>query len=399
MLKATDHLLLRTGFGLTASQRKVARREGFEATLSRLFQEMAVNVEPLTSPPINPLPDLALPVTLLTFGRGLTWWLSNMAKTPSPLSERLTLFWHRHFATSGAKVFRPGWMFEQNLTFRRHGQGRFSELLAQMMKDKALLRWLDADKNKIDKPNENLGRELMELFTLGRGNYSERDVKELAKLTTGKPAGPLYLLGHKGETSFQEFTEVLALHPATGRRIISALWEDFVATPIPADELKRLLGVWKRSRGHVSVTLRALLRSPEFLSSKRQRVLTPVEYLVTCSRMLGVDSFRMKVAERLERAGELLFFPPNVKGWESGPAIIHPSSLQSRLEIAQSLVGELPKEHFALVGLGRSPNRAAFLETLSGGQIQAQTVKNHLSGLDARESLLLGLTSPDLWTC
>lgn len=399
MLEPTDHLLLRTGFGLTSKDRKVARQQGFDETLNRLFRDLGPHTEPRTSPPINPLPDFALPVTLLTFGRGLTWWLGNMVTTSSPLSERLTLFWHRHFATSGAKVFRPGWMFEQNLTFRRYGHGRFSALLSQMMKDKALLRWLDADKNNPEKPNENLGRELMELFTLGRENYSERDVKELAKLTTGKPAGPLYLLGKKGETTLEEFVEELALHRDTAQRVITSLWEDFVAVPLPVDELQRLVGVWQRSRGHIAVTLRAILRSTQFQSAHRQRVLTPVEYLVTCARMLEIQSFSMEVAGRLERAGELLFFPPNVKGWQGGTAIIHPSSLQCRLEMAQDLVAKLSDKHFALLGLDRTSDKASFLETLSGGQLQASTLRKHLVGLDKRESLLLGLTSPDLWTC
>ena len=113
-----DHLLRRTGFGATPSERKRAHRLGYEKTVREILQKTN-DYQPAEAPPSTPLPPIVLPATLLNFGQGVLWWLRTLTNSTSPLNERLTLFWHRHFATSGSKVFNPGWMFEQNQTFRR----------------------------------------------------------------------------------------------------------------------------------------------------------------------------------------------------------------------------------------------------------------------------------------
>ena len=285
-----EHLLRRTGFCCTPAQRKQAHREGYEATVESILQRsLAYRLQ--EGPPPVVAPALVLPVTFLTFAEGILWWMRTLARTVSPLNERLTLFWHRHFATSGAKVFRPGWMFQQNQTFREYGMGSFSELLGQMVKDPALLKWLDADDNPADHPNENLARELMELFTLGIGHFTEHDVKELAKLTTGKrltfggrtPAqpkgaytGPVSLLGFKGQTDLTETASRLAVHEATAKRLVDLLWSDFVAGSLAAGERAQLAALWSKTRGNVAVVLRRIFHSPSFFCAPRQRVLSPI---------------------------------------------------------------------------------------------------------------------------
>jgi len=407
-----DHLLRRTGFGVTPLERKRAHRQGYRETVREIVRSLC-SYRLAEEPPDTPVPPVVIPVTLLTFGRGVQWWLRTMTQTTSPLSERLTLFWHRHFATSGQKVFRPGWMFQQNKAFRTHGTGAFTELLGEMVEDPALLLWLDAHNNPAETPNENFARELLELFSLGAGNYTERDVKQLAKLTTGKRvvfggriadepkgeyAGPVEVLGHKGQLKLKAMAQKLAVHPATAKRLVRHLWDDLAAGPLPEPEHERLQQLWLESRGNITVTVREILLSPHFFEAPRQRVVSPVEYWVTCSRLLGRADYELDDVGFLEQAGEQLFFPPSVKGWDLGTAQIHPAALYTRLEIAHRVVSRLPDDHFALKGLQQSPDPSRYLSYLSGGQIQTTTLPKNLADYEPREALLLALASPDMWT-
>ena len=406
-----DHYLRRTGFGVTAEERRLGHSLGYQKLVERTLRN-ALTYRLEEKPPLTPAPALVVPVTLVTFGQGVSWWFNTMARSSSPLAERMTMFWHRHFATSGQKVFRPGWMFAQNLTFRSHGIGPFADLLKAMLADPALLSWLDAHNNPADNPNENLARELLELFTLGRGNYSERDVKQLAKLTTGRRVafggrpvenpqdvyrGPVSVLGHKGQFSLREMASKLAVHPATARRSVELLWEDFAACPLPEALASKWSRLWSESRGNVAVVLREMFLSEEFFSAPFQRVSSPVEYWVGCARMLKWENFSLEDSGTLNRAGELLFFPPSVKGWDLGEALIHPAAVQTRPEIADTIVSSLHDQHFALQGLARTPDRHRYLEHLSGGQIQGSTLPDKLDRFSPREALLLGLASPDMW--
>lgn len=406
-----DHLLRRTGFCCLPHERKAAHRAGYRATVNRLFQS-ALEYKLEETPPAVLAPAIVLPVTLYTFAEGILWWMRTLSRTKSPLNERLALFWHRHFATSGAKVFRPGWMFKQNQVFREHGAGSFTGLLQAMVHDPALLTWLDADDNSADHPNENFARELLELFTVGIGRYTERDVKELAKLTTGKRvtldgrapvrprgeySGPVAVLGRQGQLNLSEVAAQLAVNPNTAHRLVALLWEDFVAGPIPPTQHSRLSALWVKSRGNVAVVLREIFLSDSFQVAPRQRVVSPVEFWVACSRLLDTADFRLDDVKQLEQAGEQLFFPSSVKGWDKGLALIHPAALETRLTIAQRVVDRLPDQHFALRGIAATSNRAGFLSTITGGQVRPATLPGNLNAFTARNALILALASPDMW--
>ena len=177
------------------------------------------------------------------------WWLYRMLFTPDPLTERLTLVWHNHFATSQLKVDDVEAMRRQNETFRRHARGPFGDLLRAMLRDPALLVWLDAPSNRKGKPNENLARELMELFTLGVGQFSERDVKEVARALTGRTVvhgryavrpdwhddAPKTFLGKDGRFDGDKVADILLQHPATARRLAWRLCQSFLGESV-ADE-------------------------------------------------------------------------------------------------------------------------------------------------------------------
>ena len=174
------------------------------------------------------------------------WWLYQMLLTPDPLIERLTLVWHNHFATSQLKVEDVEAMRRQNETFRRHARGPFGDLLRAMLCDLALLAWLDAPSNRKGKPNENLARELMELFTLGIGQFSERDVKEVARALTGRTVvhgryavrpewhddSPKTILGKNDRFDGDKVADLLLQHPATAQRLAWRLCQTFLGESV-----------------------------------------------------------------------------------------------------------------------------------------------------------------------
>ena len=200
----------------STSKRTVAQRDGVPAD----FAQMADIIGSAAVAANNP-------------DRLKAWWVYRMLFSPDPLTERLALMWHNHFATSNVKVDDVALMRQQNDIFREQGRAKFGELLRRVVKHPALLVWLDAQANRKEHPNENLARELMELFTLGVGHYTEQDVKEAARALTGWTVTrgefrevPQYhddgiktILGHTGKFNGDDLLDILLDHPATARRI------------------------------------------------------------------------------------------------------------------------------------------------------------------------------------
>src|SRR5580693_8146746 len=211
------------------------------------------------------------------------WWLFRMLFTPDPLTERLTLVWHNHFATSQLKVEDVEAMRRQNETFRRHGRGPFGDLLRAMLCDPALLKWLDASSNRTGKPNENLARELMELFTLGVGQFSECDVKEVARALTGRTVvqsryavrpdwhddTPQTILGKTDHFDGDKIADLLLQQPATARRLAWRLCQAFLGESVVDDLAVSELAERLRADGlHVGRAVELILRSELFFSKR-----------------------------------------------------------------------------------------------------------------------------------
>ena len=232
------------------------------------------------------------------------WWLFRMLFTPDPLTERLTLVWHNHFATSQLKVEDVDAMRRQNETFRRHARGPFGDLLRAMLRDPALLSWLDAPSNRKGKPNENLARELMELFTLGVGQFSEGDVKEAARALTGRTVadgafleyaanhdpGEKTILGHPGNWAGSDLIRLLLEHPATARRLAGRLCETFMGEEsVRSAGLDELAERSARHRLDIGWAVETILRSRAFFATANigTRVVGPVEFVVGAVRALG----------------------------------------------------------------------------------------------------------------
>ena len=277
------------------------------------------------------------------------WWLREMLLTPSPLTERMTLFWHNHFATSQQKVRLTQLMYRQNALLRREALGNFATLLHAVAKDPAMLIYLDNAGSRRQAPNENFAREVMELFTLGEGHYGEHDVKEAARAFTGwsldrdtgeftyrrmwHDYGDKTVLGKSGRFDGDEVLDILLARPETAQFIAAKLWREFVSPTPEPKEVARWAGVFRDARYEVKPLLRAALTSDAFWSAENRAVLikSPVDLVVGTLRTFGIHPFDLRPAVFACAAlGQNPFSPPNVKGWPGGDAWINSATLLGR---------------------------------------------------------------------
>jgi len=284
------------------------------------------------------------------------WWFRVMLSTDSPLTERMTLFWHNHFTSSLQKVKRGTLLFEQNALFREHAVGNFADLLRAIVRDPAMLVYLDVHQSERDNPNENFARELMELFTLGEGHYTENDIKEAARAFTGwrfirrhgaleyserrHDDGIKTVLGHTGRFAADDIVEILLQEERTAELIVEKLWYHFVSPESTHSRIRELADLFRSSDYELAPVLRAMFTAPEFLNdgNRGSLVKSPVELLVGTSRILNVAHDELRPLVRLARQlGQNIFDPPNVKGWPGGIAWITTNSLLQRQSILRRL--------------------------------------------------------------
>ena len=291
------------------------------------------------------------------------WWLQRMARGPRPFQEKMVLFWHGHFATSIEKVRNPYFMWRQNELFRRLATENWQHLLTEAGKDPAMLIWLDQAQSRRDHPNENFAREVMELFTLGEGHYTEHDIAEAARALTGwslEPSEQKYIyrprihddgdktfLGRTGNFDGDDVIETIVAQPQAAKFITAKLWNYF-AGQMPSPELNGALAdVFRTNGNNFKPFLRALFRSEEFYGDNivRNQVKSPVQWLIGSVRMLECELPPPIVSWGMVRQlGQDLFAPPNVKGWDGGVTWITTNTLLTRYNDAQSLVeGTVPQ--------------------------------------------------------
>jgi uncharacterized protein (DUF1800 family) len=367
-------------------------------------------------------------------------WVYRLIHSPHPLGERMTLFWHDHFATSQAKVQNVRLMQRQVAVFRRHALGRFGVLLDEMARDPAMLVWLDATSNRRGNPNENLAREIFELFSLGVGNYTEEDIKQAARALTGwsvageeaafDPAahddGEKTIFGQTGRWNAGDVVRLALMQPACARFLVRKLFRAFVSeTAEPTDAMLAPLADGFRLRNYdVAWLLKTMLSSWAFYSAAvmRQCVKSPVGYLVGTARSFGGGASPREVAEALRELDQELFFPPSVKGWDGGTDWIDPAALRVRqnlaydltsgsggaercdpahLAVAQNLRGEDETLRFflrLLLQVDDHPARSELIETLRrerGRHTQARRSSRAIDGYLARAAAHLVMSLPD----
>lgn len=284
------------------------------------------------------------------------WWLDRMVVSRTA-GERLTWFWHGHFATSNQKVRNAAWMLAQNQTQRRLALGRFGDLAQAMIVDTAMIRWLDGQKNRKGSPNENLAREFMELFTLGIGHYQEADVAQGARCLTGWvlredaatfqrrrfDTGSKTVLGKTGDFGAKDFAQLTLAQPASAGFVIGRLWFRLVsATPPDAATVARLTAAYGSNRD-VKSLLTAIVGEAAFRDPAASLVKQPVEWAVGLLRALGVrpgklaEKEQTKLLAGLRGMGQLPYRPPSVGGWPAGASWLTTSAGVTRLQLAQQL--------------------------------------------------------------
>ncbi|MDA1194905.1 MAG: DUF1800 domain-containing protein [Planctomycetota bacterium] len=345
---AIAHLLRRAGFGPALATWATWSTLTYDDAVDRVLAELEA------PPPVDPTG-----FDPYDLGTSQQLWLERMLHAPAGLAEKLTLFWHGHFATSDAKVNDPQALWNQYTLLRTHGAGSFRELVLGISRDVAMIRWLDGNANRSGHPNENYGRELQELFTLGIGNYTEQDIREVARAFTGwgsrkhtfvfRPefhdAGSKTIHGQTGTFGGEEVIDILVAQPACAR-FLATKFLRFFSHPEPTTEEVEALATEMRANGlSTRATLATILRAPAFRQPARQRALvkSPVEFCIAALRAVGAETVPAVVPEALARMGQVLFYPPSVKGWPEGRAWMSSVGIVERLRAAQ-IISVLPAE-------------------------------------------------------
>jgi Protein of unknown function (DUF1800) len=400
-LRRVVHLHRRAGFSATWEELRRDLADGPQAAVDRLLGGTARSCGvPVDFDRIaGLLAERALAAPEPSRLKG--WWVYRMLFGPDPLGERLTLMWHDHFATSNLKVDDLAAMHRQNEALRSLGRGPFGRLLRTMLRDPALLIWLDAPDNTRVRPNENLARELMELFTLGVGHYTESDVKESARALTGwriaggearlvplrHDPGPETILGRTDSYDAGRLADLLLEQPATADRLAWRLCREFLGETAASPVAVAALAEGLRARDlDVGWAVATILRSRTFFSEAnlRDRVASPVEFVIGSVRALELFDPAPStplLAEWCGRLGQDLFYPPNVGGWPEGRSWITTRSAIGRANFAAALVdgegvglsgspdlGVLAKQH------GRAEDPAFFPMLLLGSDRPAVPV-------------------------
>ncbi len=361
------HLLARAGFGGTPQEVEKLRALGADRAVASLVEYARQPALDLP-PPAPPGPPEAVNLSKLSFeerqkvqqarrreqqqhiARVRQWWAERMLKSPRPLEEKLTLFWHGHFASEYRTVQNGRAMLAQNELFRTHAAGNFGKLLHAVVHDPAMLRYLDNNRNARGRPNENLAREIMELFTMGVDQgYTEADIKEGARALTGHTfdprtweyrynarahdGGAKTIFGQTGKFDGDQFVDLILEQPATARFIAKKLFVFFVHDdPAPA-VIDRLAVVLRANDYELAPMLTELFRSEEFYSTRSlgTQIKSPVQLAVGTARALGVRDIEPQfVVTAAQSLGQELFGPPNVKGWDGGRAWVNSNTVVAR---------------------------------------------------------------------
>ena len=378
------HLYRRAGFGARPEELDAAVARGYRATVDRLLDVTAPDpgVATMADPTFfNVYADF---MTVrrhrrLQANRMMLWWLNRMIAATNPLPEKLTLFWHDHFATSLQKVKAPELMFRQNQLFRAMGAGRFEPLAQAVAKDAAMMVWLDSNSNQRASPNENFARELFELFTLGEGNYSETDVKAAARAFTGWRVSPRTqhfafaprlhdddpkaLFGETRSFGGEDVVRLATAQPACARFVTAKVWSHFCRPAGPDDPIVTELTEAFAPDLDMRALLRAIFLHPEFDSpaTRTGLVKQPIEWVAGALRALGRGADGIDLLRALRRLGQEPLLPPSVGGWPANGYWLSTASSLGRVRFAESLVRDADVTPVSSVSREARPAAAARL--------------------------------------
>jgi uncharacterized protein (DUF1800 family) len=418
------HLLRRATFGFGADEVENALSAGFAKTVDRLLES-----PPQAPPAFGDAAD-ASRFARLNAPQLVQWWINHILTTPTPFAERMTLYWHGHFTSDYRKVgLQTPFIYWQNLTWRAMALTDLRSMLMRVTSDPAMLRYLDLGTSTGSSPNENYSRELMELFTMGPGAYSEDDVRAGAKALAGwtfpQPDGSVDITldpknnvtrkygtysrpmvgvfnpkrAYNGQVTFLKKTakfdtqmvldQILA-QPATAPFVVTRLLQHFAGNNPSKAWVTRLADQFRKSRWDVKTLIRGIFTSPEFVSAQSYRALvrSPIEYMVSASKALGADAATATklIASSSQNMGQVLFDPPDVGGWPNNEAWISSNSVIARVNFATALVNAVKQP-------------PAFDESAIGHQLEGvlspQTATAINQASDDRSRWFLLLASPE----
>jgi uncharacterized protein (DUF1800 family) len=368
------HLLRRATFGYTPAQLESALSAGFNKTVDALIETKP------SEPPV--LAAATTPGGRFAVAQLQQWWVGHMLTTSTPFAERMTLFWHGHFTSDYRKTADDTFMYWQNLTWRRMALTNLGSMLMQVTTDPAMLRYLDLATSTGQNPNENYSRELMELFTMGAGNYSEEDVRQGAKALAGwqlpqpdsyatvvvdkaknvtrklpvytaqksgvfnqKRAykGTVSFLGHSGSLDTQGVVDRILAQPATAPFLASKVVQHFVTPQPDQSYVSRLADSFRRSKYDMKTLMRALFTSPEFTAAASYRALlkSPTEFMLHASNALGGTGLSKVVVASGSGMGQSLFDPPDVNGWPNNASWISSNTVVERVNFVTAALGHI----------------------------------------------------------
>jgi uncharacterized protein (DUF1800 family) len=412
-------LMRRATLGYTSAQLESALSDGFNKTVDRLVE----------TKPVGP-PSLAAASTpggRFAVGQLQQWWIDHMMTTATPFAERMTLFWHGHFTSDYRKTADDTFMYWQNLTWRRMAMTDLRSMLMQVTTDPAMLRYLDLGTSTGQSPNENYSRELMELFTMGAGNYTEDDVRESAKALAGWQVPPpdsfatvvvdpttnvtrslpvytaqkagvfnprrafkgsVTYLGQTGPLDAQGVIDRILQQPATAAFIASKFAQHFVTASPATAYVNRLADQFRRSKYDVKTLVRAVFTSPEFTAAQSYRTLvkTPTEFMVHAARALEANGLSRVIANAGSGMGQTLFDPPDVSGWPNNESWISSNTVVERVNFVTAAMAQAK---------GPLPPAADAVRTHLDGVLSPQTSALLNQAADDRARWFITLASPE----
>jgi len=375
------HLMRRAGFGATRDELERYVAQGYEATVADLLDPAERRPDEKADPfalVIRYHPNCLLPGGVPTLGQAN--WMYHMVNTKRPLEEKMALFWHHIFATGNSKVDNCDQLLEQIEMFRQHGLGNYKQMLVELSKNPAMIFWLDNNENHSYAVNENWGRELLELFSMGVGNYTEVDVREASRAFTGWTIAPKVprlpygrfpwkyeykeedhdetekeFLGQRGRFNGEDIIDIVVKEPATARFICRHLYNFFVADEpqVPAwtieparDEaaLEMMIRAFEDSGYEIKAVLRTMLLSDFFKNARFSKIKSPAEVVAGTLRLVG--SWAMPnpgikdIGLQPGYMGQSILDPPSVEGWHTGSEWINSGSLLARINFVADRVAD-----------------------------------------------------------
>ena len=420
----TSRLLQRFGFGPRPGEYAKALKSGVEATRTKVLTVPAVDagaaqvVEPEITdlgkrPAANSAEIVPFSIALRYQVQQMTlWWLDRMALSDHGLTERMTWFWHGHWATSIQKLNYAMPMFKQNKTLRTNCLGNFKTMSSAMVNDGALQFWLDGQESTAKSPNENLGRELMELFVLGVGRYTEDDVKASARALTGYQvdkssgtvtfnakrydANPVTILGKTQTFTGETLSDFLVAREDNATFIAERLWYRFISS---TEAMPGTFSAKSAFAGRdISAAVKAMANDPAIRDPKNDMVKAPVEWFIAACRALELTPSNLKTPGQLfnylDKLGQVPFNPPNVGGWPAAEAWLSSATAQYRIAFAAWLIKQSDLRALKEIPVGlRVVKSADWLGVAEWSPRTQTTLRASLA--DPAQFALLALCSPE----